>query len=72
MIELQTTEWFKVTGRGWAASIDNTDNQLSTDVDLGDLLGQIVKINGKEYYINGVERAGYSRKYFALLVRGDK
>ena len=72
MIELNAAGWFKITGHGWVAFIDNSDEQLPHGVDPSNLLSQCVRIDGKEYYVTGVERQGYSRKNFGLLVRGEK
>lgn len=65
-------DWFKITGRGWVAAIVNESEQLPKNMDPSELLNRYVRIDGKEYYVTGVERQGYSRRRFGLLVRGDK
>src|SRR5688572_10614676 len=70
-VSLKAADWFQIRGRGWVASIDNSGDQLPTDVDLSDLLNADVIIDGKKYYVTGVERQGYSRRQFGLLIRGE-
>lgn len=72
MIELHAADWFQIAGRGWVAAIDNGNEQLPYFVDPSDLLSQHIRIDDKEYYVTGVERQGYSRRKFGVLVRGEK
>ena len=71
-LDFKADGWYKITGRGWAASVSNGDEQLPEGMMPTELLNRYVRIDGKEYYVIGVERAGYSRRQFGLLVRGDK
>lgn len=64
--------WYKVTGRGWVAAISNDPEQLPNKMDPNDLYHRYVRIDGKEYYVTGVERQGLSRLRFGLLIRGEK
>lgn len=71
-LDFVATDWYKITGRGWAAAIESGETQLPKGMMPSELLGKHVRIDGKEYYVAGVERAGYTRKFFGLLIRGDR
>jgi hypothetical protein len=62
--------WYQITGRGWAAYMSNVT--LPGSMKPGDLLSRYVRIDGKEYWVAGVETQGYVTDRFALLIRGEK
>lgn len=63
--------WFEITGRGWVAAFSTAD-QLPKRMHPKELLGRYVRIDGKEYYVTGVELQGNNRDKFGLCVRGMK
>lgn len=69
---MNSSGWFEIRGRGNVAAIDNSMDQLPPSVELRDLLNQWVVIDGKKYYVVGVETQGYSRRNFALCIRGPR
>lgn len=71
-LDFVADSWFKIAGRGWVAAIENEPDQLPEYTTPRDLLSRYVRIDGKEYYVTGVETQGYSRRRFGLLVRGEK
>lgn len=69
-LDFVADSWFEIRGRGWVAAISG--DPLPEGMNPGDLLHRYVRIDGHEYFVTGVERAGYVRSYFGLLVRGPK
>lgn len=68
-LELTAEGWYTITGRGHVAGIINDPPQIPEDMDPSDLLNTKVFIDGRRYFVLGVERQGYSRRNFGLLVR---
>jgi len=64
--------WFEIRGRGWVAAVSNRNDELPLEMKPADLLNRYVLIDGKEYFVTGVETQGYSRRNFGLLIRGKK
>jgi hypothetical protein len=77
MTELDFTadDWFYIRGRGHVASFANGE-QLPKGMSARDLRNRYVIIDGKEYWVTGVETPAtytYSRIHpFALLIRGER
>jgi len=72
MTELDFTAdgWYNITGRGWVAAISGSP--LPMHMKPAELAGRYVRIDGKEYYVTGVDIQGYRTDRFGLLVRGEK
>ncbi len=78
MTELHADEWYNITGRGWVASCSSRPEEVNHP---GEYLNRYVNIDGKEYYITGVETfaigLGRTGHYphalgFGLLIRGQR
>lgn len=69
-LDFVADDWFQITGRGWVAAISG--DPLPPKMRPADLLNRYVRIDGKEYYVTGVETQGFVRTRFGLLIRGER
>lgn len=78
MTELHADNWYNITGRGWVAACSKRPSEVKHP---GEYLHRYVNIDGKEYYVTGVETfaiyVGDNGIYpqslgFGLIVRGEK
>lgn len=74
-LDFVADEWFEIRGRGNVATFKNGE-QLPPRMSARDLVNRYVRIDGKEYFVTGVETHAtyhYSRSSpFGLLIRGKR
>lgn len=79
-LNFRARDWFRITGRGWAASFDAADLVANDLYDPSQVaLGQQITIDGDPYEVRGVEThpipRGAGQPYrlgFSFLVRGER
>lgn len=70
MLSLSCKEWFKITGRGWIATMETTQEERDQLK-----LQEPVSIDGHEYIVTGFEKHSNSfgvKANIGILVRGER
>lgn len=74
-LDFKADDWFHIRGRGWVATFGNGE-QLPERMNPKELYHRYVKIDGKEYWVTGVEMHMtlnyYRSQGFGLIIRGER